>query len=100
MDKYKELKNIGKGSFGKCILVENLATHEKSLVKKIPIANLSKKEKMEALNEVKVLSSLKNPHIIRYDESFIESGQLCIIMEFAEKGDLVCFFLRQFFAFF
>ena len=51
-------------------------------------ANLSKKEKMEALNEVKVLSSLKHPHIIRYDESFIESGDLCICMEFADRGDL------------
>lgn len=42
---------------------------------------------MESLNEVKVLSSLRHPNIVRYVESFESEGKLCIVMEFAEKGE-------------
>eukprot|EP00745_Piridium_sociabile_P034730 TRINITY_DN59970_c0_g1_i1.p1 TRINITY_DN59970_c0_g1~~TRINITY_DN59970_c0_g1_i1.p1 ORF type:complete len:393 (-),score=55.57 TRINITY_DN59970_c0_g1_i1:158-1168(-) len=57
-------------------------------MKIIDIAGMSKKQRNEAINEVKVLSYLRHPYIISYRESFIEDQKLYIIMDYAEGGDL------------
>jgi NIMA (never in mitosis gene a)-related kinase 1/4/5 len=51
---------------------------------------LTAKEKENALNEVRILASIEHPNIIAYKEAFFEesSQTLCIIMEFADGGDL------------
>merc|ERR1719160_2272506 len=41
------------------------------------------KERKDAANEVKVLSSLKHPYIVAYKDSFLN-----IVMEYADGGDL------------
>jgi serine/threonine protein kinase len=41
-----------------------------------------------ARKECAILGSLKHPNIIEYRESFEDKGQLCIVMAFAEGGDL------------
>merc|ERR1719388_720978 len=46
------------------------------------------KERKDAANEVKVLSSLKHPYIVSYKDSFLEDGFLNIVMEYADGGDL------------
>ena len=52
--------------------------------------NLSAKEKENALNEVRILASIKDKNIISYKEAFIDSDPqaLCIIMEYADDGDV------------
>jgi len=59
-------------------------------LKKVRMMNLSAKEKENALNEVRILASIKDTNIISYKEAFIdeESSALCIIMEYADDGDL------------
>merc|ERR1719456_2113979 len=54
----------------------------------IDITKLDKEQQGDAVNEVKVLSSLKHPYIVRYHESFLENGTLSIVMDYAEGGDL------------
>lgn len=51
---------------------------------------MTAKEKENALNEVRILASIEHPNIIAYKEAFFEesSQTLCIIMEFADGGDL------------
>lgn len=61
--------------------------------------SLSSKEKDNAVNEVRILASIKfpsclfrsHPNIIAYKEAFIDdkTGCLHIVMEFAEGGDLL-----------
>jgi len=41
-------------------------------LKKVKIAGLSEKEKENALNEVRILASIKKPNVISYKESFID----------------------------
>jgi len=41
-----------------------------------------------ALNEVKILSALENPYIVKYYDSFIEKNYLNIVMEYCDGGDL------------
>lgn len=57
-------------------------------MKVIETTVLGPKERRDALNEVQVLSLLKHPYIISYKESFIEDGRLCIVMDYADGGDL------------
>ena len=52
--------------------------------------NLSEKEKENSINEVRILASIHNPNIVAYHQAFVDepSQSLCIIMEFANNGDL------------
>jgi len=52
--------------------------------------NLNKTERSNALNEIRLMASVKHPNIIEYKESFIDEGTqtLCLIMEYADDGDL------------
>ena len=52
--------------------------------------NLSEKEKENSINEVRILASIHHPNIITYHQAFVDesSQSLCVIMEFANNGDL------------
>jgi len=52
--------------------------------------NLTEKEKMNSLNEVRILASLKSSFVISYKEAFFDENESClgIVMEYADKGDL------------
>ncbi len=56
---------------------------------------LNSREKDNALNEVRLLASIDSPHVIAYKTAFFEEqgSTLCILMEFADGGDLAVFFL-------
>jgi len=86
--KYESIKTIGKGSFGDAELVKELNSGQHFILKKIELALLTPKERRSAINEVRLLSSLRHPYIIRYYESILLEGFLCIVMEYATLGDL------------
>ena len=54
-------------------------------------SKLSEKEKQNALNEVRILASIQHPNVIGYKDAFFENaaGNLCIVMEHADNGDLL-----------
>jgi NIMA (never in mitosis gene a)-related kinase len=54
------------------------------------MGKLSEKEKENALNEVRILASINHKSIVSYHEAFIDesSQSLCIVMEYADYGDL------------
>lgn len=45
-------------------------------MKKVKLGNLSDKEIENALNEVRILASIKNNHIVAYKQVFLESKSL------------------------
>jgi len=59
-------------------------------LKKVSMAPLSIKERENALNEVRILASIKHPNVVAYKEAFIEEAEqsLCIVMEYADDGDV------------
>lgn len=85
---YKKIRDLGMGSFGKAILVEHIESGQHCVMKAIDITRLQPQQRVQSINEVKVLGQMKHPFIIQYRESFIVNGFLCIITEFAEGGDL------------
>jgi len=68
-----------------CVAILTRKSDQVLLVaKEININGLSQKECDNALNEVRVLSVLVHPNIIRCYESFIDRMSLVIIMEYAD----------------
>mmetsp|Transcript_132070 Transcript_132070/g.228937 ORF Transcript_132070/g.228937 Transcript_132070/m.228937 type:complete len:449 (-) Transcript_132070:1234-2580(-) len=90
MERYQKVKNIGKGGMGQCILVRRRDDGQQFIMKLIDLSKMNKKERTASLHEAKVLSSLNHPNVIRYVDSFLspKHDQLCIVMEWAEGGDL------------
>lgn len=88
MERYVRVKKIGEGSFGKALLVKKKADGKQYVIKEIGISKMSPKERQESRREVKVLAQLKHPNIVSYQESFEENGNLYIVMDYCEAGDL------------
>eukprot|EP01061_Rhynchopus_euleeides_P025413 TRINITY_DN4107_c0_g1_i1.p2 TRINITY_DN4107_c0_g1~~TRINITY_DN4107_c0_g1_i1.p2 ORF type:complete len:231 (+),score=76.68 TRINITY_DN4107_c0_g1_i1:406-1098(+) len=90
MEKYSKIRHIGKGNMGNCVLVKNSEDGRQYVMKQIDLGAMNKKERRQALNEAKVLSSLRHPNIINYADSFLarRSDHLCIVMEHADAGDI------------
>jgi NIMA (never in mitosis gene a)-related kinase len=57
-------------------------------LKKVNIAKMPLKEREFAVNEIRLLASLNNPHVIGYCDAFIENNTLFIVTDYARKGDL------------
>mmetsp|Transcript_5173 Transcript_5173/g.12426 ORF Transcript_5173/g.12426 Transcript_5173/m.12426 type:complete len:663 (+) Transcript_5173:102-2090(+) len=84
---YAERRKVGEGSFGKALLVEgNDGT--RLICKMVDVSKASPKELQDADKESRLLSSMQHAYIVRYRETFRESGWLCILMDFCEGGDL------------
>jgi len=49
---------------------------------------MDRKQREDAINEVHVLKAMKHPYIITYKESFMDKRCLCIVMDYADGGDL------------
>ena len=46
-------------------------------------------EKRETIKEAKILEALKHPNIIKFREVYkTKRGKLCIVMDYADGGDL------------
>ena len=87
--KYKRESVIGKGSFGTAYLVRCRTDSRQYVLKRLDLSHMSAKEADEAMNEARVLEKLRrHPNIIRVREHFVEQDRLCIVMDFAEGGDL------------
>lgn len=86
---YKRLRLLGEGSFGKAFLVECLSTHELLVLKQMDLSRMSSGEKSQIIRESKILEAMKHPNIINFREVYrTKRGKLCIVMDFAENGDL------------
>merc|ERR1719188_1932947 len=84
---YTEIKKIGEGSFGRALLVQSDEGH-KLVCKMVDVSQASTKETQDAVKEGRLLAAFKHPYVVRYRESFIDSGWLCILMDYCEGGDL------------
>lgn len=88
MSNYEKGKFLSKGAFGSAFLAKCKRTQKDYVVKMVEIEKLSRKERDAARKECGILGSLKHPNIIEYRESFEDGGHLCIVMAFAEGGDM------------
>ncbi|CAK67309.1 unnamed protein product (macronuclear) [Paramecium tetraurelia] len=88
-DVYKRIRLLGQGSFGKAYLCECLKDHSLCVIKQMDMRYLNDQEKKETYREFRIMSELKHPNIINFREVYkTVKGKLCIVMDYAEGGDL------------
>lgn len=91
---YKVVKKIGEGGFGKALLVEmNVKdpTIKPTLfvAKQIRIEELHERDLNQAVREAMLLAQFSNhPFVVHYSEAFVQDGDLYVIMDYCERGDL------------
>mmetsp|Transcript_24934 Transcript_24934/g.43801 ORF Transcript_24934/g.43801 Transcript_24934/m.43801 type:complete len:429 (-) Transcript_24934:16-1302(-) len=87
---FELMQKLGEGSYSSVYKVRRRSDKCLYALKKVRISNLKDKERINALNEVRILASIKHECVISYKQAFFddESECLCIVMEFADSGDL------------
>ncbi len=75
MDGYTRLKKIGEGSFGQALLVKGKKDGRHYVIKEIGVSKMDRRGREEARKEVKVLSQMKHPNIVAYQDSFEGSAR-------------------------
>ena len=90
MDDFQIISKLGEGAYSTVFKVIRTIDRKTYALKKVKLLNLSDKEKENALNEVRILASVKSNYVVSYKEAFFDEKDrtLCIVMEFADNGDL------------
>lgn len=90
MNDFQILCKLGEGAYSVVYKVKRMTDGGTYALKKVKLGSLSEKEKQNALNEVRILASVKSSFVVTYKEAFYEENEqcLCIVMEYANKGDL------------
>lgn len=68
------LWTIGEGAYSSVYHVRRIADGDYYALKKVRMQKLSDKEKENALNEVRILASIRHTNIIAYKEAFIDEA--------------------------
>ena len=80
-------KLIGKGSYGSVYKVKNLCNDRYYALKKLNLCT-NQYEKVSIINELRILAYHKSPFLIRLKVAYIQDYCMCIVTEYASKGDL------------
>ncbi|KAL1260402.1 hypothetical protein QQF64_008229, partial [Cirrhinus molitorella] len=88
MDQYSLVKVIGKGSFGRAILVQPINEEQNYVMKEIRLPKIDSGVR-NSRREAVLLSRMKHPNIVAFKDSFEADGHLYIVMEFCSGGDLL-----------
>jgi len=85
-EKYKIVKLLGQGGFGKVFLGEELLSKRKVAIKKL--TNTIAKSQVGIIHEIQQISKFHNDNIVSYFHHFYEDGALHLVMEYCEGGSL------------
>ena len=66
MNQFKIIAKIGEGAYSTVYTVRRIDDNQLYALKKVMLKKLSEKEKQNALNEVRILASVKSPYVISY----------------------------------
>lgn len=83
---YDQRKELGRGKFGVVYHVKAKATDRCYAAKHIRIRKMEQKEKV--VEEINLLKKFANPHIIKFIEAFENPGEVILIMEYLDGGEL------------
>eukprot|EP00164_Ancoracysta_twista_P013627 GFYU01021838.1.p1 GENE.GFYU01021838.1~~GFYU01021838.1.p1 ORF type:complete len:646 (-),score=108.97 GFYU01021838.1:67-2004(-) len=87
--RYKPVTKLHGGVQGWTYIVNSVESEEKYVMKRTNSSGMDQSEKDAALNEIRILASFDHINIIKYKESYYErSGVLCMVMEYADGGDI------------
>jgi len=71
---FQMITKLGEGAYSSVYKVRRLNDGLEYALKKVRMLNLSDKERENALNEVRILASIKSANIIQYKEAFMDEA--------------------------
>lgn len=97
MDQYHHIRVLGRGSFATVILarLQDREGGPLRVIKEVDLARADDKRRADALHEAELLKSLSHPNIIAYHDAHLANARLCIVMEYADGGDLAAAVARR-----
>lgn len=75
MNQFEIVQKIGEGSYSTVYTVRRMQDKKLYAMKKVVIPFLSERERDNALNEIRIIASVKHPNIIAYKESFYDPSE-------------------------
>lgn len=85
---FKVDRFLGKGSYGSVSLVTRIKDNRQYALKEINVQHMHLRDRMDQLNEIRILASIYHPNVLGYYEAFIENGKLYIVTDYCGNGDL------------
>lgn len=67
------LQKLGDGAYSSVYKVRRIEDGQVYALKKVKIGAQSLKDKENAINEVRILSSIRHPNVVEYKEAFIDN---------------------------
>ena len=92
---YKIIEKIGKGSFGIVYKAKRINEPLIYVIKQISLNGLTDFQINQVKTEAKILSLIKSNYVVKYYDSFFENGDLNIVMEYCDNGDLCNYLSKQ-----
>lgn len=82
-------KTLGEGTYGKVKLAVERSTGEQFAIKYIRKSKIHDEHDLNRIRrEIKIMSSLRHPHIIQVHEVFENKDKIILVMESADGGEL------------
>lgn len=88
--KFEAIKMIGKGSFARVYLIENMITKKQYAVKAFSKDNLlsQSKGKSMVMNEITIMKSIDHPNILKLEEIHETKNSIYLVLELLQGGEL------------
>ncbi|KAL3142029.1 hypothetical protein ABBQ32_004664 [Trebouxia sp. C0010 RCD-2024] len=81
-------RQVGAGTYGLVWQALRRLDGKTYAVKELDLTCLDKQEQRDCVQEIRLLSDLESPYIIKYFDSFLDQGHVYIVTEFASKGSV------------
>ena len=85
---YQIQETLGKGAYGKVVKALHLPSREYRAIKIIDTRHMHKEDKLKIFQEIKILSKLDHPNIIKIYEYFNSNRNIFIVTELLAGGEL------------
>ena len=87
------VKQLGKGSFGTCLLVKRKDSGQHYAMKQI--SGFGKEDRKAVIKEIDLHRKLQHGSIVRFRQAFFEHDKIMIVMDYCDGGDLHRIIQRQ-----
>ena len=92
---FETISVIGKGSYGKVVLVKKKDTQQLYAMKVLKKAEIIRRNQVEhTMTERRILENMKHPFIVKMDYAFQSDSKLFFVLEYCPGGELF-FYLSQ-----
>lgn len=71
---FQILSKLGEGAYSSVYKVKRLVDNKEYALKRVKLMNLNAKERENALNEIRIIASIRNVNLVGYKEAFWENN--------------------------